>query len=235
VQEISTFQKAIMKISTRFLLFIVMTMLVQSVAGQYSSAYRLYPAELNDTVSLYIQCLRTSITDSVIRFDMPEQHESELPAPDDFPHSNLYPNTSYIFYRSGNKTYVVKYYWGGMENGKSRHYFYTPTYLPEDTLFDWFTHHADLRKDYIASFTTKDTLNNAIRYQPWRPLHSPVYRICFYTPDDRTNQDIKPEDFLKKNHRGMININYEYNTSKKIFAFFLMLEQRCIDLFHSYR
>jgi hypothetical protein len=81
----------------------------------------------------------------------------------------------------------------------------------------------------------KDTINNTIRYQPWRPLHSQAYRISFYTPDDRTNQYINPEDLLKQNHRGMININYEYNTNKKIFTFFLMLEQQCLELFSPYR
>jgi hypothetical protein len=148
MQEISTFKISIMKVSTYSLLFIVMAMFLQSATAQDSSAYRLYPPELNDTVSLYIQRLRAGITDSVIRFDVPAYHKSELPTPDDFPHSNIYPNTSYIFYRSGYKTYVVKYEWWGMEDGKSRHYFYTPTYLPEDTLFDWFARHAaDLRQD----------------------------------------------------------------------------------------
>lgn len=217
-----------MKKLTRCLLCITLSLFLHAAVAQDSLAYVLYPHELNDTVSLYIKHLRAGITDTIIRFDLPDHHDGDRPANEYASHNSTHPNISYIFYRSAGKTYVVHYTWLGRQYNKGHQYMSEPDYIPGDTLFTWFARHIKTIWDEdIYPFMIKDQQEGATRYLPWRPLYSPVYRLSFYTPDDRIVKRLSAEDMQKQNRQNRFNINYDYNINTKLYALFFMLELKC--------
>lgn len=198
---------------------------ITPATAQDSKGYKLFDTEYGDSVSHYIKKLTENKVDTIIRFDLPPHHDYSDTIKRH--HRITYPNISYIFYRSDNKTFTVEYTWFRKIGNETDQYMSDPRELAGDTLFDWFA--ANIAEGFhynndIYPFIYEVKEAGFTRYLPWKPLYAETYTIGLYAAGERSRKYIDTDDLELRNRHNKINLNYGHNKDAKLCRLFLMLE-----------
>jgi hypothetical protein len=216
-----------MKIPAACLTLLLLALAIQTTLAQDITGYQLHDGNVGDSVSRYIKKLTQNKVDTFIRFDLPESHPYRNPETDLFDYQH--PNTSFLFYRRDNKTYVTKYNWS--EKYQSM---WDPIEVPGDTLFAWLAcNQEELTNNEINPFIYRiQEYDSLARYLPWKAPYAPSYFIEYYAHGNSIYNRFTTDSFEKRNRHGLINLNYEYNTNTILFHLFLVLEVYCTKVFY---
>jgi hypothetical protein len=172
------------------------------------------------------QLLSDGTTDTVINFKLPINYSY-----DSIPNHNMLSNVDaeYILYKSGGNTFIKRYLdcWSCDYNFDPK--ISSAVHLINDTLFCWLQQHMKtIEQEDIATFAVKITLPVDTLYQSWGTFHAPWYWVNIVTRQKYIEKRINEDDLQQKYKRDdIINLNYEYNTSTKLYHLFQLLEDRC--------
>jgi hypothetical protein len=213
-----------MKVLTNFLLSFLLFCTIKS-AAQNNRTF-----DIDSNIGGYFgkhiyQLLSNGTTDTVINFKLPINYSY-----DSIPGHDLRSNvhSEFILYKSGNHTFIQR-----CLDIRTCDYSFGPTIfnavnLGNDTLFCWLRQYMKtIEQENIATFAFTISYSNNSLYASWWTSHAPWYSATIITRQKYIYKQINTDDLEQKNDRDMINLNYEYNTSTKLYRLFQLLEDRC--------